>query len=64
MSTDASIRRISIAEQAEAAARLFMETGSPQANPHAGMAGEQVWRSVYERWCLALSAAADTEGSA
>lgn len=63
MSTDTSIRRVTIAEQAEAAARLFMETGTPQPNPHAGTADEQAWRSVYERWILALSAHENTEGT-
>lgn len=33
MSTDASIRRVSISEQAEAAARRFVETGEASPNP-------------------------------
>lgn len=61
--TDTSIRRVTIAEQAELAARRFIETGEPQPNPHAGTADEQAWRSAFERNLLALSAP-EAEGSA
>jgi hypothetical protein len=61
---DTSIRRVSLAEQAEAAARRFVETGEPEPNPHKGTDDEQPWRSLYERWLLALTADEGTEGSA
>jgi hypothetical protein len=61
--TDTSIRRVTIAEQAQLAAAKFMETGEKPDNPHAGTADEQAWRSAFERWLLALSAA-DVEGGA
>lgn len=61
---DHDVRPITIAEQAEAAARRFIATGEPQHNPHAGLPGEQRWRSVYERWLLALTADEGSEGSA
>lgn len=64
MSTDTSIRPITIAEQAEAAARRFVETGEPITNPHAGTEHEQKFRSLADRWCLALSAEVDTQGPA
>lgn len=61
---DLSIRLLTLAEEAEAAARRFVDTGEPQDNPHRGTPDEQAWRSAYERWLLQLSAAADTEGGA
>lgn len=60
--SDTSIRRIEIAEQAEQAARRFVETGEPELNPHEGTENAQVWRSLFERWLLALTAP-ETEGS-
>lgn len=62
--SDTSIRPVTIAEQAEAAARRFMETGEQQGNPHAGTPHEQAWRSAYEVQILDLSDAAEKEASA
>lgn len=62
--TDFSIRRVTLAEQAEAAARRYLETGERPENPHAGTADETPWRHAFEVWLLALSAAAETEGGA
>jgi hypothetical protein len=61
---DLSIRRITIAEQAREAAARFVQTGEREANPHAGTAEEQLWRSAFERYVLQFSAAQDTEASA
>lgn len=61
---DTSIRRVTIAEQARTAAARLMETGEAQENPHAGTDQEQIWRSSFDRWVLALSAAQDTEAGA
>jgi hypothetical protein len=54
--SDTSIRRVSISDQARAAAWRFVQTGEPQENPHAGTPEAQVWRSAYEVQILALSA--------
>lgn len=64
MSADTSIRPVTVAEQAEAAARRFVESGEPEQNPHKGTPAEAKWRSSYERWLLALTAPQDVEGSA
>ena len=61
---DHTIRPITVAEQAEQAARRFVDTCEPQPNPHTGTALEQRWRSLYDRWILQLSAEQDTEASA
>ena len=61
---DTPIRPITVAEQAEAAARRTVETGEREPNPHQGTANEQRWRSGYERWLLQLSAVEGTEASA
>lgn len=62
--SDLSIRRVSIAEHAEIAARRFVETGEPQHNPHEGVLGDaQAWRSAYERYLL-LHSVPEGEASA
>lgn len=62
--TDFSIRRVTIAEQAEAAARRFIETGERQDNPHRGTPDERTWQFLFLRWCDAIQLAECTEASA
>jgi hypothetical protein len=61
---DTAIRPITIAEQAEAAARRFVQTGEKEENPHRATGNEQRWRSCFDRWVLALSAGVDEERGA
>jgi hypothetical protein len=47
--SDFSIRPITLAEQAEAAARRFSATGEHEPNPHAGTAQEAAWEAAFAR---------------
>lgn len=62
--SDLSIRRMTIAEEAQAAARRFIQTKDAEPNPYVGTDDEQVWRSAFERHLLALSAPEGCEGGA
>ncbi|MBL0390564.1 hypothetical protein JJ685_05350 [Ramlibacter monticola] len=53
-----------VSQQALDAARSFRATGVKPQNPFAGFKLEAAWRSAFERWLLALSAAEGEEGSA
>ncbi|GAB3763597.1 hypothetical protein GCM10028796_17380 [Ramlibacter monticola] len=53
-----------MSQQALDAARSFRATGVKPQNPFAGFKLEAAWRSAFERWLLALSAAEGEEGSA
>lgn len=52
MSYDTSIRRVTIAEQADLAARRTAETGEIQPNPHEGTQHATEWKCAYERFLL------------
>jgi hypothetical protein len=49
---DASIRRVTIAEQADAAARRTAQTGELERNPHEGTQDSGEWKRAYERYLL------------
>lgn len=53
MSGDTSIRRISIAEQADAAAWRTVHLGGIETNPHPqGTDDAAAWQAAYERFLL------------
>jgi hypothetical protein len=52
--TDTSIRRVTLAEQAEAAARRYLHTGEREPNPHAGTDDERAYQLALDRWLHAL----------
>lgn len=57
------LSRAAIAEDAKTAAERAVSTGCVQPNPHVpGTDAWSLWRSVHERWLLALSAPEGTEG--
>jgi hypothetical protein len=60
---DESIRRVCIADQAQAAARRFVETGQCEPNPHAGTPDEPVFKAAFDRY-LHLLTGAEAEGGA
>lgn len=61
--TDLSIRRTTIAEQADAAARRFVQTHTPEQNPHEGTPDAPVWKAAFERFLL-LHSLPEAEASA
>lgn len=62
--SDLSIRRISIAEQADRAAQRAAETGETQPNPHTpGTPEHRLWQCAFERQ-LQRHACPECEGSA
>lgn len=62
---DHHIRPITIAEQADLAARRFIDTGEPEVNPHeAGSPAAVEWKRRYEIALLRLTAPADAEACA
>lgn len=55
--------REAIAEDAKTAAERAIATGCVQPNPHLqDTAAWSLWRSVHERWLLALTAPEGVEG--
>lgn len=61
---DCAIRPITIAEQADAAARRTVQTGEVQPNPHPeGTDAHRQWKAAFERLLLAHSLP-DVEASA
>lgn len=61
MSTDTAIRRVTVAEQAEQAARRFVLTGEREINPHEGTADAAAWSLAFFRWCSKLQAGDDAD---
>ena len=49
---DTSIRRVTIAEQADLAARRAAETGEVEPNPHQDTADQGEWQRAYERFLV------------
>jgi hypothetical protein len=61
--TDHNIRKLTVAEQAQAAARRTVDSGVIEENPHVGTQDGPDWKSAYERYMLQFSAP-DAEASA
>lgn len=61
---DLSIRRLTLAEEAQALARHAVETLTEPANPYQGQPEEAEFWNLYLRHLFEASAAAETEGGA
>lgn len=61
---DTSIRRLTLAEEAQALARQAVETQTEQPNPYKGKPEEAEFWGLYLRHLFEASAAADTEAGA
>lgn len=61
--TDPSIRRVTIAEQANLAAQRTAQTGEIERNPHEGTPDAGEWQRAYERYLL-LHTMPESEASA
>ena len=61
--TDTSIRRLTLAEEAEAHVRWTLETGEVLPNPHAGTAQEAEFAALHARWHAELTAPEGVEGT-
>ncbi len=61
--TEESIRRQTIAEEADAAAQRTVASAVLEPNPYFGLDDERAWKSAYERYLLKYSAP-EAEGGA